>query len=70
MTKKHKEARENVLHLCEIMLETKSQKDYHNYVVAVDNFKYRFKYRFDPHNLVDEYYFDDWTPVKLYQKYL
>ena len=70
MTKKHKEARENVLRLCDKFSESQTQADYHNYVIAVDDFKYRFKYRLDPLCLVDEYYLDDWLPVILYQKYM
>jgi hypothetical protein len=68
MTKKCKEARENILHLCDIYINTRTNEAYKKYIQAVVDFEYRFKKRFDPRNLTDDY-LDDYEAVKLYQKY-
>lgn len=66
MTKKCKEARENVLNLLKIYLRNRTQKTYSDYVRATIDFKYRFKKRFDPYNLKDDY-IDSYEAVKMYQ---
>ena len=68
MTKKCKEARQEVLKLCENYLETDTREAYGKYVQAVIDFKARFHKDFDPHNLKDDY-IDDYEAVKVYQKY-
>lgn len=68
MTKKCKEARQEVLKLCENYLETDTREAYSKYVQSVVDFKQRFHKDFDPHNLKDDY-IDDYEAVKIYQKY-
>ena len=68
MTKKCKEAREEILKLYENYLETDTCEAYSKYVQAVVYFKERFHKNFDPYNLKDDY-IDDYEAEKLYQKY-
>lgn len=69
MTKKCKEARENIIKLCDTLIETKTRESYEKYVRAVQDFKERFHKNFDPHNLKDDY-IDEYEATKIYQKYL
>ena len=68
MTKKCKEARQEILKLCDKFVETNTRDAYNKYVQAVVCFKERFHKNFDPYNLKDDY-IDDYEAVKLYQKY-
>jgi len=69
MTNKCKQARENILRLCEILCKDRTNESYSNYVRATIDFKERFKKRFDPHNLVDDY-IPDYLLSERYSEYV
>ena len=55
MTKYCLRERERVYNLYLEHLKFGTQESYINYIKARDNFEYRFKKRYDPLNLVDDY---------------
>lgn len=55
MTKYCLQERAKVYNLYLEHLKLGTKESYINYIKVIDNFEYRFKKRYDPLNLVDEY---------------
>lgn len=66
MTEKCNKARKNILMLCKEHLCKQNNDSYRKYIRATLDFKERFKKKFDPLNMIDDY-LPDYQIIKLYQ---